>query len=175
MAAPGVLKGRLVCASLMGVDAVVSTMDALREHKEALCFARHMVVESVAPFKVVQKVLKEAPHCVKHMVEASAASSMAAAYVPRVYMEERISVLPMVVESVVLCQAAPRVQEAVLIAVSGMVVGNGVGLKGVERVHKVAQISVRHMVEESDATGEEKENAKSLQGVRVVFVQLTAA
>lgn len=168
------LKGRLVCASLMGADAVVSIRDALRAHKGVPCFARHMVVESVALFKVVPKVLKGAPHCAKHMVEGSAVISMEVVYVLRASMEAQTFVLPMVVERGVLCQAAPRVHEAELIAVSGMVVGNGANLKGVERVHKVAQISARLTVEGSDATGE-KENVRNLQGARVVCVQHTAA
>lgn len=168
------LKGRLGCASLMGVDAVVSTKNVQREHKGALCFARHMVVGSDAHLQGVPKELKEAPHCARHMVGGSAAFSMEVAFAQRVCMEAQTSVLLMVVERDVLLQVAPRVHVAVLTVVLGMVGVSGASLKDVGRVLKEAQISARPMVEESDAVGE-MESVKNLQGERVGSVLLTAA
>jgi hypothetical protein len=169
-----VLKDKLVCASPMGVDAVVSTRNVPRVHKGAPYFARHMVVESVAYLQGAPKVRKGARHCARGMVGESAAYLMVVEFAQRVSMGARTSVLPMVVERDVLFQAAQRAHVAAQIVVLGMGEGRGASLKTVGRVHKGAQISARRMVGESDAPGE-RENARNLLGVRVVFVLLTVA
>lgn len=168
------LKDRLVCASLMGVDAVVSTRNVPRVHKGAPYFARHTAVESVAYLQGAPKVLKGALHCARGMVGESAASLMVEEFAQRVSMGAQTSALPMGVESDVLCQAAQRVRAVAQIVALDMEEGSGASLKTVGRVHKGAQISARHMVGESDAPGE-RENVRNLQGVRVVFVLLTVA
>ena len=117
MVAPEVLRGKLDCAFLMGVDAVVSTRNVPRVHKGAPCSAKHMAAGSVAHLQVVPKVLKGAPHCARHTVEENAAFSMVVVFAQRVYMVAQTSVLLMVVERGVLLQDAPRVHVAVLIAV----------------------------------------------------------
>lgn len=116
MVAPGVLRGKLGCASLMGVDAVVNTRDVPRVRKGALCFARHMEAGSVAHLQGVLKVQKGAHHCARHMAGGNVASSMVVVFAQRVYMEAQTSVLLMVVERGVLLLAAPKVHVAVLIA-----------------------------------------------------------
>lgn len=165
-----VLKDRLACVSPTAVVVVVSMQHVPRGLREVQCFARHMVVENAAYLQGVRKVLKEAHHCAKAMVGENVASSMVVGFVPRVYMEAPIFVLPMVVERGVWCQGAQRVHAVVLIVVLGMVVGSGASLKIVGKVPKEAQTSAKLMVEESDVLGQE-ENVKNLQGARVVFVQ----
>lgn len=168
------LKGRLGCASLMEVDAVVSTKNVVRVHKGALCIAKHMVVGNDAHLQGVPKVPKVAPHCARHTVGGNAAFLMEVAFAQKVCMEALTSVLLMVVERGVLLQVAPRVHVAVLTVVSGMVGGSDASMKAVGRVLKGAQISARHMVEESDVVGE-MESVRNLQGERVDSVLLTAA
>ncbi|KAK9929599.1 hypothetical protein M0R45_026693 [Rubus argutus] len=141
-----VLKDRLVYASLMVVAAGASMRDVQRGPKGALCIARHMVVESVAYFKGAPRVLKEAHHYARDMVEESAAFLMVVGFALRVYMEALISVLLMVGERGVLCQAAQKVPVAALIVVSGMVEESGASLTAVEKVPKGAQTSARPMV-----------------------------
>ena len=87
------LKGRLGCASLMGVDAVVSTRNVQKVHKGALCFARYMVVESDAHLLVAPKVLKGAHHCARPMVGENVAFSMTEIFALRVCMESPTFVL----------------------------------------------------------------------------------
>ena len=174
MAALVVLKDRLVCASLMGVDAVVSLRDAQRVHKGVPCIARHMVVESDAYLQVAPKVQKGVLHCARDMVGVSAASLMVVGFAQRVSMEVQTFVLPMVVERDVLCQAAQRVHVAEQIVALDMGEGSGASLKTVERVPKGAQITARLMVVESDALGE-RANVRNSQGVRVASVLLTVA
>ena len=168
------LKGRLGCASLMEEDAVVSTKNVIRVHKGALCIAKHMVVGNDAHLQGVPKVLKEAPHCVRHMVGGSAAFSMEVAFAQKVCMEALTSVLLMVVERGVLLQVAPRVHVAVLTVVSGMVGGRDASLKGVGRAHEGAQIFARHMVGESEG-GVGMESVRKLLQESVYAVLLTAA
>lgn len=174
MVALGVLKGRLGCAYLMGVGAVVNCKDVQRVHKEALCIARHMVVGSDAHLQGVPKVRREAPHCARHMVGESAAFSMEVAFAPKVYMEAQTFVLLMVVGRGVLLQVAPRVHVAVPTVALGMVGVSDAGLKVVGKVLKGAQIFARPMAEESDVAGE-MESVRNLQGERVASVLLTAA
>lgn len=174
MAAPGVLKGRLGCASLMGVDAVVNTTNVQRVHKGAPCFARHMVVGSAAHLQGAPKVLKEAPHCARHTVVGSVAFSMAVVFVLKVSMEVLTFVLLMVVGRGVLFQVAPKVHAAVLTVVLGMVGVNDANLKAVKRVLKEAQIFARLMVEESDAIGV-MASVRNLQGEKVGSVPHTVA
>lgn len=173
-AAPVALKDRLVCASLMGADAVVSTRNVPRVHKGALYFARHMAAESVAYLQGAPKVPKGARHCARGMVGESAASLMVVEFAQRVSMGARTTVLPMVVERDALWQVAQRVHVAAQIVALGTGEGSDASLKTVGRVHKGAQISARRMVGERDAPGE-RENARNLQGARVVFVLLTVA
>lgn len=173
MAALVVLKDRLVCASRMEVVAVASTRRVQREHKGALCTARHMVVESVAYFKGAPRVPKEAHHSARDMVGGSAVSLMVVGFALRAYMEALISVLLMVAERGVLCQAAQEVPVAALIVVLGMVEVSVVSLITVEKVPKGAQTSARPMVGESDALGE-RVNVKNSPGARVVYVLLIA-
>ncbi|KAE8716795.1 hypothetical protein F3Y22_tig00110109pilonHSYRG00192 [Hibiscus syriacus] len=112
-------KDMLVCASLMVVDAVASSRDALRVLREVI--ARPMVVGNAVYSQGVPKVLKE-PRCgAKDMVRENVASTTVVAFVPRVCLEAPNSVLHMVVGSGVLCQAVQRVHTVELIVVSGMV------------------------------------------------------
>lgn len=173
-AAPVVLKGRLVYASLMGVDVVASTRGVTRVRKGALCSARRMVVESAAYFKAAQRVLKVALPFARDMVGESVAFLMAEAFARKVFMEVQISVLLMVVGRDVLCQAARKVRGDALIVVLSMVEVSVVSLRIVGRVPKAAQTSARLMVGERGAVGE-RANAKSLLEARVAYVLLTAA
>ncbi|QHO03737.1 putative WRKY transcription factor [Arachis hypogaea] len=60
-------EGKLDCAFLMGVDAVVSTRDVPRVHKGAPCSAKHMAVGSVAHLQVVPKSVHGGTNfCVAH-------------------------------------------------------------------------------------------------------------
>ena len=145
------LKGRLGFASPTEVDAVVSTKVVQRVHKGALCSVRHITVEGAAHLLGAPKVLKEARHCARHMVGENAASLMVVVFVQKVYMEALTSVLPMVVERGVLCQAALRVLVAGLTVVLDMVEESGANLKIVRRVLRGAQISTRLMVGKSVA------------------------
>lgn len=174
MAALVVLKDRLVCASLMGADAVVSLMDAQRVRKGVPCIARHMVVESDAYLQVAPKAQKGVLHCARDMVGVSAASLMVVGFAQRVSMEVQTFVLPMVVERDVLCQAAQKVHVAEQIVALDMGEGSGASLITVARVLKGAQITARLMVVESDALGE-RANVRNSQGVRVASVLLTVA
>lgn len=168
------LKGKLGCASPTGVDAVVSIANVQRVRKGAPCFARHMVVGSVAHLQGAPKVLKEAPHYARHTVGASVAFSMVVVFVQKAYTEGQTFVLLMVVERGVLFPVAPRVHVAVPTVVLGMVGVNAASLKAVGRVLKGAQISARPMVEENDAIGE-MESARNLQGEKAGSVLPTVA
>lgn len=168
------LKDKLGCASLTGVDAVVSTVNVQRVHKGAPCIARHMVVGSVAHLQGAPKVLKEAPHCARHTVVGSVAFSMVVVFVQKAYTEEQTFVLLMVVERGVLFPVAPRVRVAVPTVVLGTAGVSGASLKAVGRVLKGAQISARPMEEESGVIGE-MGSVKNSQGEKADSVLLTAA
>lgn len=116
-AALEVLKDRLACAFLMEVDVVANTKVAPRVPRGVPCFARLMVVVSVAYLQDAPKVLKVAHLCARDMVEESGASLMEVGFAQRVFMEVQTSVLLMVEERGVLSQVAPRVHEVVLILV----------------------------------------------------------
>lgn len=133
-----------------------------------------MEAESVVHLQGAVKELKEALHCARHMVGGSVAFTMAVAFAEKAFMEGQTSVLLMVVERGVLFQAAPRVLVAALTVVLGMVGENGASLKAVLRVHRVAQISARHTVEESDVAGE-MESVRNLLEEKVGSVLLTTA
>jgi hypothetical protein len=173
-AAPVVLKDRLGCVFLMGVDAVVYTKHVRRVLRGVPCSAKLMVGEGDAYLQDAAKEPKGVRRCARDMVGESAACLMVVEFVQKVSMEGQTFVLPMVVERGVLCQAVQRVRVAVLIVVSGMVVGSGASLKIVGRVPKVALISARLMAGVNDVPGV-RENVRSLPGVRVVYVLRTAA
>lgn len=171
--AVGVLKDRLVCASLMGVDGIASTTNVKRVRKGAPCSARHMVEANVAYLLGAPKGRKGVHRCARDMVVESVAF-LVVGFAQRVFMEARTFVLLMVVERDVQRQAAQRVHVAALIVVSSMVEGSGASLKTVGRVPKGVQISARLMAGANDVLGE-RENVRNLQGVRAVFVLLTVA
>lgn len=169
-----VLKDRPGCAFLMGVGAVVNTKGVQRVLRGVLGTAKLMVGESDAYLQDAPKELKGARRCARDTVGESAACLMVVEFAQKVFMEAQTFVLPMVVERGVLCQAVQRVRVAVLIAVLSMVEGSGAGLTTVGRVPKVALTSAKLMVGVNDAPGV-RENARSLPGVRVVYVLHTAA
>lgn len=164
-AAPAVQRVKQACASLMEVAAAANTRDVLRVLREAPCSARPMVAGSDASLWVVQKVLREAHRFVRPMVAGSAASMMVVGYVPKVFMEEQVFVLPMGVEKGVLWRAALKVHVAAQITVLGMGEGRGAGLKTVGRAPKVAQISARPMVGGNGVIGATA-SAQNLRGER---------
>lgn len=173
-AALAVLKDRLGCVFLMGVDAVVNTKGVQRVLREVPGTAKLMVGGNDAYLQDAPKELRGAHHYARDMVGGSAACLMVVEFAQKVFMEAQTFVSPMVVERGVLCQVVQRVRVAVLIVVSGMVEGSGAGLKTVGRVPKEALTSAKPMVGVNDALGV-RENARSLPGVRVVYVLHTAA
>ena len=173
-AALAVLKDRLGCVFLMGVDAVVNTKGVQRVLREVPGTAKLMVGGNDAYLQDAPKELRGARRYARDMAGESAACLMAVEFAQKVFMEALTFVSPMVVERGVLCQAVQRVHVAVLIAVSGMVEGSGARLKTVGRVPKEALTSAKPMVGVNDAPGV-RENARSLLGVRVVYVLHTAA
>lgn len=169
-----VLRGRLVCASPMVVDAVVNPWAVIRAHRGAPCSAKLMVVEKDAYLQAARKALKGARPSAKGTVVENVACLMGVGYARKVCMEVRVSVLLMAEERGVLFPTAPRAPVAGLIVASNMEGGSGVRSRTVGRVLRAVLTSARPMVVERGATGE-RENAKSLQGERVVCVLHTAA
>lgn len=89
------LKDRLVCAYLMVVVVVASSLHVLRVLRGVPCFARLMAVENDVFLLGVPKGLKGAHHCAKDMAGESVASTTVVAFVPRVCMEAPTFVLLM--------------------------------------------------------------------------------
>ncbi|KAF0890811.1 hypothetical protein E2562_004296 [Oryza meyeriana var. granulata] len=93
----------------MEVVAGVSTQTAVREHKEAPCFASPMVEGNGVYLKAVLKVPRATRCYVKGMVVARGASLREVESVLRVFMAELASVSRMEVANAVLYQDVPRV------------------------------------------------------------------
>lgn len=110
-----VLKDRLACAFLTGVDVVANTKDATRVLREVPNFARLMVVGSVAYLLDAIKVRKAAHRCARDMAEESDASLMVVGFAQKVFTGVQTSVLLMVVERGARCMVAPKVHGVVLI------------------------------------------------------------
>lgn len=110
------LRARLGFASHMEAAAGASTQVAPRVPRVIPCFAKPTVEASVVCLQVAQKVPKEAHRSARHMVEESVAYFEVES-APRACMEGPTTVLHMEVESVALCQAAPRALGAVQTAV----------------------------------------------------------
>uniref|UniRef100_A0A7C9EE71 WRKY19-like zinc finger domain-containing protein n=1 Tax=Opuntia streptacantha TaxID=393608 RepID=A0A7C9EE71_OPUST len=89
-----VQKGRLVFASLMGVEGVASLLGAPRGPRVAPCSAKHMVVENDASLLGVLRVQRgrEVHHCAKLMVGVDVACSMGVGFAQRVFMVGRTPV-----------------------------------------------------------------------------------
>lgn len=147
------LKDCLGCVSRMEVVAGVSTPTAVREHKEAPCFASPMVEANGVYLKVALKGPRAAHRCVKGMVVGRGASLREVGPVLRVFMAELTSALLMEGANAVLYQGVPRVLVVAPIAVLGMVVASVASLMDATRVHRGAQTSARRMVGGSDAFG----------------------
>lgn len=167
-----VLKGRLVCVSLMVVGAAANSKVVIKVPKVALHSAKHMGVESDAYLLGALKELREAHLCAKDMVVVNAASLMGEGFAQKVSTEAQTFVSHMAVERGVLFRAVPRVHVAALIAVCATEEGSVASPKTVERVLKVAPISARPTVVERGASGEGG-NVRSLLGGRVGYVQHT--
>ena len=111
------LKDSLGCVSRMEVVAGVSTPTAVREHKEAPCFASPMVEANGVYSKAVLKGLRAAHHSAKGMVVGRGVFLREVGSVLRVFMAELASALRMEGANAVQCQGVPRVLVVAPIAV----------------------------------------------------------
>ena len=101
-------KDSLGCASHMDVVAGVSTRTAVREHKEAPCFASPMVEANGVYLKAVLKVPRATRCYVKGTVVVRGASLREVVSVLRVFMVELASASLMEAANAVLYQDVPR-------------------------------------------------------------------
>lgn len=115
--APGALRGRPDCASLMAGAAGASFKSATRALRVAPCTVRPMVGGSDASLKAALRGLRGAPLYAKGMAGASVVFLREAVFALRAFMVAQISVWPMEEGSGAWCPGVPRVPVGVLIAV----------------------------------------------------------
>ena len=147
------LKGFRDSASLMEVVVDASLVDARKEHKGALCSAKHTVVGNGAHTRVAPKAQKEARRSVKDMVEVRGVLFKRVSLAPRVFTEVLISAWLMAVVRDVRFLSARRALEEGLTSVSGTVEGRDASLKDVGKARKVALTFARRMEEVSVVRG----------------------